>query len=598
MKRLTAMMLVGCMAASLFAGCGGGNSDSSSSSGGSDASSDVSSTETGDAPEGEAVAEGTETAGGGSGSSAPDWKPYDELIAKIKASTDLTEREAMMHQAEDMLMETYAVVPLYYYNDPWMLKTGLDGMRTNLFGYKYFMYMTGVDGTLALNLASEPAKLDPALNSSVDGACLACNSFVGLYAYGAEGTPEPALAEGYELSEDGLTYTIHLKSDLKWSDGSPLNANDFVYSWKRAANPDTAADYSYLFDVFAKEGDEIVVSAPDENTLTCTLIAPCAYFEDLLSFPVFMPVNQAAVEAADPDGTNPGAWAAEAGFISNGAYTLKEWKHDESMVYVKNPNFYDADNVTVDELHFMLSADDAAIYGAYQDNSLQFIDTIANDELTKLLEAKDPELHVSPQLGTYYCGFNVNSSLFDGLTEEQANNMRKALNLLIDRQYIVDTIGQTGQEIANTFIPSGMADGNGGEFRANDDAYTFPDEANKGYFDASAPNVDEAISLLETCGYQFDDAGMLSPETPLVLTYLTNDAEGNVKIAEAIQQDFAAIGIEMSIEQQEWNVFLETRKAGQFDFCREGWIADYNDPINMLEMWTTDSGNNDCQFGR
>ncbi len=593
MKKLTAMMLVGCMSAGLLAGCGGsgnGGSQADSSDNAADSSVAADGTEAADA--------GDEDAGDASGSSAPNWKPYDELIANIKASTDTVEREKLMHQAEDMLMATNAVVPLYYYNDPWMMKSGMDGMRTNLFGYKYFMYMSGVEGPLSLCLASEPAKLDPALNSSVDGACLAANSFVGLYTYGEDGTPVPALAEGYDLSEDGLTYTFHLKSDLKWSDGSPLTAKDFEYSWKRAANPDTAADYGYLFDVFAKEGDEIVVSATDDNTLTCTLIAPCAYFEDLASFPVFMPVNQAAVEAADTDGTNPGAWAAEAGFISNGAYTLKERKHDESMVYVKNPNFYDADNVTVDELHFMLSADDTAIYAAYQSGDLQFIDTIPNDEIANLLAANDPELNVSPQLGTYYCGFNVNSSLFEGLTEQQASDMRKAMSLLIDRPYIAENIGQTGQEVANTFVPAGMADGNGGEFRANDGDYTFPDEANVGYYDASAPNVEEAISLLESCGYVFDEGGMLSAETPLALTYLTNDSEGNVKIAEAIQQDFAAIGIELTIEQQEWNVFLEERKAGNFDFCREGWIADYNDPINMLEMWTTDSGNNDCQFGR
>lgn len=592
MKKLTAMMLVGCMAAGLLAGCGSSGNDKAQVDAGDNAA------DNSVAEDGTEAADAADAGAGQTGSAAPDWKPYDDLIAQIKASTDTVEREKLMHQAEDMLMETYAVVPLYYYNDPWMLKTGMDGMRTNLFGYKYFMYMSGVDGALSLCLASEPDKLDPALNSSVDGACLAANSFVGLYTYGEDGSPEPALADGYDLSEDGLTYTFHLKSDLKWSDGSPLTAKDFEYSWKRAANPDTAADYSYLFDVFAKEGDEIVVSATDDNTLTCTLIAPCAYFEDLACFPVFMPVNQAAVEAADPDGANPGAWAAEAGFISNGAYTLQTWNHDESMVYVKNPNFYNADAVTVDELHYMLCDDDTAIYAAYQSGDLQFIDTIPNDEIANLLSANDPEFHVSPQLGTYYCGFNVNSKLFEGLTVEQANNMRKALSLLIDRTYIAENIGQTGQEVANTFVPAGMADGNGGEFRANDGDYTFPDEANVGYYDASAPNVEEAISLLETCGFTFDDAGMLSAETPLSMKYLTNDSEGNVKIAEAIQQDFAAIGIELTIEQQEWNVFLEERKAGNFDFCREGWIADYNDPINMLEMWTTDSGNNDCQFGR
>src|SRR5699024_8761712 len=177
---------------------------------------------------------------------------------------------------------------------------------------------------------------------------------------------------------------------------------------------------------------------------------------------------------------------------------------------------------------------------------------------------------------------NVNSDLFKGKTVEQAANMRKAFTLLIDRQYIVDTIGQAGQEVANTFIPTGMADGNGGEFRQNDDAYTYPVEDAKGYFDPTdmEANVEEARKLLESAGYQFDESGMLSPDTPISMVYLTNDSEGNVKIGEAIQQDFAVLGINLTVESREWSVFLNERKEGKFDFCREGWLADYNDPIN------------------
>ena len=178
--------------------------------------------------------------------------------------------------------------------------------------------------------------------------------------------------------------------------------------------------------------------------------------------------------------------------------------------------------------------------------------------------------------------------------------MRKAMCLLIDRQYIVDTVAQAEQEIANTFIPTGMADGNGGEFRKNDDTYTYPVEDKVGYYDPELTdaNMEEAQALLESAGYKFDESGMLSAETPISMTYLTNDSEGNVKIGEAIQQDLAAIGITVTVETREWSVFLDERKQGQFDFAREGWLADYNDPINMLEMWETNSGNNDMQFGR
>ena len=178
--------------------------------------------------------------------------------------------------------------------------------------------------------------------------------------------------------------------------------------------------------------------------------------------------------------------------------------------------------------------------------------------------------------------------------------MRKAISLLIDREYIVETIAQAGQEPANTFIPAGMADGNGGEFRKNDDAYTYPDKENVGYYDTALTEetIEEARELLKSAGYEFDDNGMLSESTPLNITYLVNDSEGNVKIGEAIQQDLSAIGINLAVETREWSVFLDERKQGKFDFAREGWLADYNDPINMLEMWETNSGNNDMQFGK
>lgn len=250
------------------------------------------------------------------------------------------------------------------------------------------------------------------------------------------------------------------------------------------------------------------------------------------------------------------------------------------------------------KVEFMLSSDDTAIYNAFKDGSLQFSDTIATDMMATVKDT--PEFHKIPTLGTYYCGFNVNSDLFKGKTIQQAADMRKALSLLIDRQYIVDTIAQADQEIANTFIPTGMSNGNGGEFRMNDDAYTYPVEDKVGYYDPELTdaNIEEAQALLESAGYVFDENGMLSPETPINMTYLTNDSEGNVKIGEAIQQDLAAIGVNVTVETREWSVFLDERKQGQFDFCREGWLADYNDPINMLEMWETDSGNNDMQFGR
>ena len=537
--------------------------------------------------------------------SEPSWTEYDALIADIKSETDFAAREAKMHQAEDMLMQTYAVIPIYHYNDLYMQRSTVHGIYANLFGFKYFQYAT-VEGsdTLKLNLASEPDKLDPALNSSVDGACLAIASFGGLYTYDAEGNLKPDFATGYEVSEDGLTYTFTMREGLKWSDGSDLTAKDFEYSWKRAADPQTAADYSYMFNgIKGYEDNNLAVAASEDGkTLTVELTAPCAYMLDLMAFPAFYAVKQEAVEAAADWQTNPGAWALEAGFVTSGPYVLSEWTHNESMVYTKNPNYYDAENVTLEKLEFMLSADDTAIYAAYQAGDVDFIDTVPTDEIQNL--KADPEFHIIDNLGTYYAAFNVKSDLFAGKTVEQANAMREAFSKLIDREYIIETVAQCEQKPANAFIPEGMADGQGGVFKVNDDAYTYPVVATAangdelaGYYDLA---VDEegARELLKQAGFEFDDNGMLSANTPISIEYLTNESSAHVAIAECMQQDFAVVGIQMSIRTCDWNVFLNDRKNGNFDFAREGWLADFNDPINMLEMWTTDSGNNDCQFGR
>ena len=528
-----------------------------------------------------------------------DWAKYDEMVSQIKSETDFAKRTELMHQTEDVLMSNGCVIPIYYYNDIYLQKDYVSGIYSNAFATKFFMYTKLDNGsdTLRLNLASEPAFLDPALNSSVDGACLAANSFSGLYTYNADGVCVPACAESYTVSEDGLTYTVTLKKDLKWSDGSDLTAADFEYAWKRAASETTAADYGYMFSGFDGYPNELNVTAKDDTTLEFVLTAPCAYMEDLMAFPTFFPVKQEVVESYADWQTSPGGWCQDAGnWVSNGAYVLTGWDHDVSMTYEKNPYWYDADNVSVEKLEYMLSADDTAIYAAYNAGDVDFIDSVPTDEIATLLAEENPEFYIVDELGTYYVAFNAKSSIFEGKTPEQAACMREAFSILIDRDYICENIGQTGQVAANAFIPLGMADGNGGFFK------TEPVE--EGYFDPYAVNDDyegtvaKAIELLEAAGYEFDDNGMLSASNPIQLEYLTNTTSGHIAIAESIQQDLAAVGIELSIAQQDWNVFLEERKAGNFDFAREGWIADFNDPINMLEMWTTVSGNNDCQFGR
>ena len=538
-------------------------------------------------------------------SAAPDWTEYNQLIFNIKNTTDYNEREKMMHRAEDILMSTGAVVPLYYYNDPYLLKSSIDGIYCSLFGTKYFMYAKGcADNILRVSLSSDPTYLDPALNSSVDGACLVANTFAGLYTYNANGECVPALADEenpYEVSEDGLTYTFNLKKDLNWSDGSPLTASDFVYSWNRAVAPSLGADYAYMFSNFAGYDDgKVKAKAIDDTTLTFTLTSPCAYILDLMAFPIFCPVNQACVEAADPDGINPGAWAENVGFTSSGAFMLQSWEPGVRMVYVKNPYFYDADKVAVEELHYILTSDEDIIYEAYNNGEIDFADSVPTDKISDFLASGNPEFVIAPSLGTYYFAFNVNSHMFDGKTSTQAASMRRAIGLLVDRAYIAENIGQTGQVVATSFIPEGMLDGNGGVFKMSDDQYSFPDSGSTGYYPADKTDscIQEAKSLLEEAGYTFSSDGKLSADTPIAFEFLTNDSQSHILVAEAIKKDLAEIGIEVTIVKEPWTTFLQDRKDGNYDVAREGWLADFNDPINMLEMFITESGNNDPQFGR
>ena len=369
MKKLTALLLALVMCFGLVA-CGG----------------QTASTET-TAPAAEATepaAQETEAVESNFVDPVNGWDTYDALIEQIRTCTDPVERIDLMHQAEDILMDTGALLPLYFYTDIYLQKDYLTNVYWTPFGYKYFMFAELGNGsdTLRMYLASEPDKLDPALNSTVDGAILAINSFAGLFTYDADQKQIPDLAESYTVSDDGLTYTFTLKDDLKWSNGDTLDASDFVYSWNRAVDPATASDYAYMFapikgyaemtemdadgNLVNPDATLAVTASEDGKTLTVELTTPTAYFLDLCAFPTYFPVYQEAVEAADPEGNNPGAWALDPGenFVCSGAYVLTEWNHNSSMVYEKNPNYHRADEVTIERQELMLSSDETAVFAA------------------------------------------------------------------------------------------------------------------------------------------------------------------------------------------------------------------------------------------
>jgi len=521
-----------------------------------------------------------------------EWGKYDDLIAQIKRETNNEKRVELLHDAEDILMSTYCVNPVYYDCQPYLLKSYVEGVFAdsldNIFWF-YAKQKSGAD-TLRVNYSAEPVTLDPGLISSDNS--LVMNLFSGLYAHNENGGLSPACAESCSISDDGLTYTITLKKDLKWSDGKPLTAHDFEYSWKRAADPETAADYAYLFEGFkGYDEGEISVTAIDNTTLVFELVAPCAYMKELMAFSTFFPVQKEYVEAHSTKQA-PGAWSDEPGFPTNGAYFVSDWTHDVSMTYEKNPNWYDADRVSINRIELMISDDEMTTYAAYLAGDIDFTCFIPTDEIGQHLN--DPEFHDISLLATCYVAFNCKAALFEGKTPEQAACMRQAFSLLIDRDYICENITQIGQIAANSFVPLNMADGNGGVFKKS---------ADEGYFDPYAINNDtegtikKAIELLEAAGYRFEN-GKLSEETPISFEYMTDYGLSYIAAAEAIKADFFELGIDLTIRELEWNVFSEERERGNYTMARAGWYADYNDPINMLEMWTTASGNNDCQFGR
>ena len=266
---------------------------------------------------------------------------------------------------------------------------------------------------------------------------------------------------------------------------------------------------------------------------------------------------------------------------------------DGSITFEKNPCFYNADQVSIKYLQFIPFNLIDTVYKAYNEDKLDFADTLPANVITALTESNDAELHIADKLGTNYIACNANSKLFEGKTPAQTACMRKAFSLLIDRDSLCRN-SQTSETPASSFIPPGMADGNGSIFRADDEA---------GFFDVYAVNNDpegtlaEVRELLEAAGYKFGDDGKLSADTPININYvLPSDSKYNAS-AEYVKNAFAAVGINTVIHAEKGEQFFDIRRKGDCDMSNDGWISDFNDPVNMLEMWTTSSGNNHCHFG-
>lgn len=465
---------------------------------------------------------------------------------------------------------------------------------------------------ISVCLASEPATLDPALQSAVDCGIVINHLFAGLATWEEDANGESVLApdciteftEGVENEDGTVTYTYTLKDGLTWSDGKAVTANDFVFAWNRAASPETAADYGYMFDVidgydamWAEDatGDEkLNVQAPDDKTLVVTLKNQVPYWNELMAFPTYKPVREDVVANE--------AWATEPKtMICNGAYKIESWKHNSYLTLRKRDDYVDAAKVTMPAINFYLSDDVNNDLANFKNGDWQFIDDVPTNEIPALKKDYPDEFKIVGNVGTYYLCWNVNEDLLpnsdlEGTEKAQAEaEVRNAINLLVDRNYIVEDVAQGGQVPASSFVAMGLTDADGTEFYKNAGNNDFT-----GYYDvtkeAYEKTWEEAKEVLKKY-YTFDEASGKFTDMPS-LVYLYNTNEGHKAIAEAIQSNFAQMGIDMSLENQEWATFLETRKNGDFSVARNGWLGDYNDPISFLDMWTTASGNNDVQLGK
>ena len=339
---------------------------------------------------------------------------YDVLISTIKSCTDTDTRYALMHIAEDLLMSTGCIVPLYFYTDPYMIDSSVDGFFANPLGYKYFYKCTvnGSDETISVCLSSEPDTIAPALNSAVDGATLTSHLFAGLAKWDTDAngnltiTADCAteLSEGVMNDDGTVTYTYVLKDDLKWSDGVALTAKDFEFAWKRAASSELGADYGYMFEQVKGYPDDLAVEATDDKTLVVTLNNAVSYWNELLAFPTYFPVREDVVANE--------AWATDPStYVSNGAYTMGGWEHNSTITLVKNDNYHDADNVSMKEIKFYLSDDANNMLTNFKNGSWQLIDEVPTNEMAALKVDYPDEFVVAGQIGTYYVCWNVNEPL-------------------------------------------------------------------------------------------------------------------------------------------------------------------------------------------
>lgn len=433
------------------------------------------------------------------------------------------------------------------------------------------------EAVLNWNIGADPKTIDPCLNGASDGGDVINQTFEGLVRE-KSGVIYPGIAETWDVSEDGLTVIFHLRKS-KWSDGSDLTAHDFVYSWKRGMDPATASEYAWIWEYTNIVGafdavngaslDDVGVKALDDYTLEVKLITPTDYIITLLSFYHFLPTKQSAVELL-----GDGAWAKNPNTaICNGPFKLTSYRIGEGLTLVKNENYWNAENVKLDRIEGKFIDIASTAYQAYQNGELDFIPTVPAAEIPKLI-AEDPNFHVFPLLGTYYYNFNLERDIFKDV------RVRKALALAIDRELICETLA-AGQVPAAGFVPPGFLDADGKDFFEVAGTYEFATDDS---------TVKKAQELLAEAGYP---GGKGFPE----FTIMYNTSEAHQMVAELVQEMLKTnLGINTKLENQEWAVFQDTRREGDFELARGAWLTDFMDPMGMLSIFTSENAYNDPKF--
>ncbi|WP_299298960.1 peptide ABC transporter substrate-binding protein [uncultured Fretibacterium sp.] len=432
-----------------------------------------------------------------------------------------------------------------------------------------FLAGTGAaaEGEIVFNLAVEPQTIDPVRNNAVDGSNVIFNLFDGLVRIGFDDAPEPGCAERWEVSEDGMTWTFHLRKGLKWSDGKPLTAEDFRYGLLRLLDARNASPNAYMA-YFLKNGEaffngkagseDVGIDVPDDATLRLRLENPAPLMLDCLSFYAFAPARADVVEQ-DPRG-----WATKPeSLVCNGPFVLSEWKHNSELTLTKNPNYWDADNVKIDKVRLVMITDSNTALAAFKAGKIDLLDRIPPQMTPQLIQSG--EAKVAPTLGTSFSVFNVAKAPFDN------PKVRRAFALAIDRTAMVEKVAMGGQKPAVAFIPYGIPGvGADKDFRAEGEAF-LPERA----------DPEAAKKLLAEAGYP-DGKGF-----PKV-TYKYNLNPINKAIAEALQAMWKQnLGIEVGLANEEWKVFIDTRMQKNFDIARHAYLVDFFDAGSLLELWMT-----------